>query len=354
MKKLATVMALCGAFAAMAAPDAAAWGRHGHYAVGSIADKLLKGTSVEKQIAEILGPGVTLASIASWPDNVKGGYGYPAPSPDMVEYTDANPRHGEYHYTNVPFQLDHYHPDGVGTTDVDIVQTLQQCIAVLQGKTDPALNPHKFTKRQALILLTHFAGDIHQPMHVGSAFVNKDSQFVVPKTKAEVDETVIFSTRGGNNLTMSESLLEALANKHIPADPNAVVKEGVPKALTKPFHSYWDSTTVDYAFRRVKTRDAESFAQWAIDTKPQVSYPQGDVATWPTQWADDTLVAAKVAFTDVKAGQINQQTSSKGQTYYTFALEVPDNYPVPSSELAKQQLIKGGYNLAAMLEAILK
>lgn len=353
MKKLATVMALAGAFAAFAAPEAAAWGRDGHRAVGAIADRLLKGTPIEKQIAEILGGGATLATIASWPDCVKGTSCGPQ-TPDMIEYVDANPRHSEYHYTNVPFQLEHYHPGGVGTTDVDIVQTLQQCIAVLQGKTDPALNPHKFTKRQALILLVHFAGDIHQPMHVGSAFVNKDSQFVVPKTQAEVDETLVFSTRGGNNLTMSESMLEALAAKHIEGHTPAVVKEGVPAALTKPFHSYWDSTTVNYAFRRVKTRTPDDFAQWAVDLKPAVSYPQGDVTTWPVQWANDTLVAAKVAFEGVTPGKMTAQTSRKGETYYTFGLEVPDNYPVPSSELAKQQLIKGGYNLAAMLEAILK
>ena len=52
------------------------------------------------------------------------------------------------------------------------------------------------------------------------------------------------------------------------------------------------------------------------------------------------------------SGKLTPQTGKKGETYYTFALEVPANYPVPSSEIAKTQLIKGGYNLAAMLQAI--
>ena len=38
------------------------------------------------------------------------------------------------------------------------------------------------TRRQALILITHLAGDIVQPLHVGAAFVDKDGRFVVPKT----------------------------------------------------------------------------------------------------------------------------------------------------------------------------
>lgn len=351
MKKLACTLALSAAFASMAAPDAAAWGRDGHRAVGAIADKLLKGSNAQKQIALLLQPGESLESIANWADCVKGTYCGPQ-TQEMIDYVEGNPRHGEYHYTNTPFQLDHYHEHGVGTSDVDIVQTLEQCIAVLQGKTDPALNPHNFTKRQALILLTHFAGDIHQPLHVGSAFVSKDGKFVVPKNRAEVDESLVFDSRGGNNLLLDDERLGVLSSKLIPAGEPVVINEGVPKALTKPFHSYWDSTTVDYAFRRIKTRTPEQFAQVAIESHPHVATPKGDVATWPVQWADDGLVAAKLAYADVVPGKLTPQTSKKGETYYTFALEVPDNYPVPSSAVAKTQLIKGGYNLAAMLTKI--
>lgn len=354
MKQLACVLALTGALASLAAPDAAAWGRDGHRAVGAIADKLLKGSNAQKEIAALLAPGESLESVANWADCVKGTYCGPQ-TPEMVEYVAGNPRHSEYHYTNVPFQLDHYHEHGVGTSEVDIVQTLEQCIAVLQGKTDPALNPHKFSKRQALILLTHFAGDIHQPLHVGSAFVSKDGKFVVPKNRGEIDETLVFDSRGGNNLLLDDEKLAALSDKLIPpGEPKApvVVKEGVPKALTKPFHSYWDSTTVDYAFRRIKTRTPEQFAQVAIDSHPHVEKAKGDVSTWPVQWVADGLVSAKLAYADVAPGKLTPQTGKKGETYYTFALEVPANYPVPSSEIAKQQLIKGGYNLAAMLQAI--
>jgi len=232
------------------------------------------------------------------------------------------------------------------------VQTLKQAIAVLQGKTDPALNPHKFTKRQALILLTHMTGDIHQPLHVGAAFVSKDGKFVVPKTHAEVDEAAIFDSRGGNNLLLDDEKLSQLSANLIPPGDPKPVKEGVPKALTKPFHSYWDSTTVDYAFRRVRTKTPEQFAQFAIDSNPAIKANTGEPATWPYQWADDALVVSKFAYADVVPGKITPQTSKKGDTYYTFALEVPANYPVPSSQIAKEQLIKGGYKLAEVLKAI--
>ena len=353
MKKLACVLALTSAFVSM---DALAWGNDGHRAVGAIADKLLKGSIAEKRIAELLLPGETLESIANWADCVKGTYCGPQ-KPEMVDYVNANPKHGSYHYTDVPFQLERYHEHGVGTFDEDIVQTLKQAIAVLQGKTDPALNPHKFTKRQALLLLVHMTGDIHQPLHVGAAFVSKDGKFVVPKTHAEVDEAAIFDSRGGNNLLLDDQKLSELSAKLIPPGEPKPVREGVPQALTKPFHSYWDSTTVDYAFRRLVTKTPEQFAQKAIDNqatgkKYAIKANSGDPVTWPYQWADDALVVSKLAYKDVVPGKLVPQTSKKGETYYTFTLEVPANYPVPSSEIAKEQLVKGGYKLAEILKAI--
>lgn len=348
MKKLACVLALTTAFASF---DAAAWGRDGHKAIGAIADKLLKGSRAQKEIALLLKPGESLELIANWADCVKGTY-CGEQTPEMIEYVNANPQHDKYHYTNVPFQHDHYDDHGVGRTGVDIVQTLRQCIAVLQGKLDPELNPHKFTKRQALILLAHFAGDIHQPLHVGAAYVGKDGQFVAPKTQEEVNETAIFDTRGSNNLLLDDARLAELAARAIPAGEPVPVKEGVPKSLTRPFHSYWDSTTVDYAFRRLQTKTPGQFADKVVSGKTQLPVIEGDPITVPYAWANHSLFVAKEAFKEVTPGKLTPQTSKKGETYYTFALEVPANYPVPSSEIAKQQLIRGGYNLAALLQAI--
>jgi hypothetical protein len=347
MKKLACVLALTSAFLST---EALAWGNDGHRAVGAIADKLLKGSNAEKQVAALLLPGESLESISVWADCVKGNWCGPQ-TPEMVTYVSANPKASEYHYTDVPFQKDHYHDNDVGTAPVDIVQTLKQAIAVLQGKTDPALNPHGFSKRQALLLITHMTGDIHQPLHVGAAFIGKDGKFVVPAKHTDIDTVSIFDSRGGNNLLMNDDKVAAMGASQIPGQ-NKPEREGVPKALTKPFHSYWDSTTVDYAMRRISTRTPEQFAQAVIDTKPVLAKNAGDPVTWPYQWADDSLVAAKLAYADVTFGPGIQQTSKKGEIYYNWNLEVPANYPVPSSAIAKTQLIKGGYNLAALLQAI--
>jgi hypothetical protein len=357
MKKLVRfltpALALAGAFVSQ---DAAAWGNDGHRAVGAIADKLIKGSHAEREVKALLQPGESLEAVANWPDCVKGTYCGPQ-TPEMVAYVEANPKHAEYHYTDVPFQLDHYHDGDVGTAPDDIVQTLKEAIAVLQGRDTPDTNPHGFTKRQALILVTHMTGDIHQPLHVGAAFVDKNARFVVPRTKAEIDGVGIYDSRGGNNFLLDDARIEQLAlaaaippGEPKPAQPGQ--QANAPKPLTRPFHAYWDSTVVDYAFRRIRTRTPEQFAQAAIDSRPEVAKNSGALASWPYQWADDALVVSKGVFDGVKVGAIVPQVSKKGETYYTWTMDVPQNYPVPSSAIAKTQLIKGGYHLAWLLQAI--
>lgn len=358
MKKLACVLALSSAFASF---DALAWGHEGHRVVGSIAGKLIKGTNAEKQVAALLLPGETLESITNWADGAKGGAGYPAPTPEQAAYTAVNPKHDEYHYVNIPFQKEHYHDHEVGTSPHDIVKTLRQAIAVLQGKTGADVNPHNFTQRQALLLVAHMVGDIHQPLHVGAAFVDKNGKFVVPASRAEVDAVNIFESRGGNSLLLNNDKLSMLSKTLIPGE-DTPLPPGAKKWATRPFHSYWDSTVVNYAMRRITTTTPDQFADKVlgdpdkfrnceicpvlpVNTTPDPTY-------WPYEWANDSLAVAKRAYDDVSASQITAQTNKNGETYYTFNLEMGEQYPVPSSAIAKTQLIKGGQNLAAVLKAI--
>jgi hypothetical protein len=352
MKKLACILALSSAFVSF---NAHAWGNDGHRAVGAIADQLIKGSNAEKQVQALLLPGESLAKVASWADCVKGTYCGPQ-TEEMVAYTAANPKHSEYHYTDVPFQLSRYEDNGVGTHGHDIVQTSKQCIAVLQGKGDATTNPHNFTPRQALLILTHLSGDIAQPLHVGEGYVGKNGGFVVP-TQKQLDDKEAFGTSGGNNLQLDDIKLTANSTQLIPAAPAAADEKPAtpprtPQA-TRAFHSYWDTTVVNYAFRRIGARSPEQFAQMVIADNPVVAPNSGDPVTWPYQWADKTLVVAKLAYTDVTPGAMSQQTSkTTGEVYNTWALMVPDSYPVPSSAAARSQLIQGGYQLAAVLKAI--
>jgi len=356
MKRLACLLALGSAFVSF---NAHAWGNDGHRAVGAIADQLIKGSNAELHVQALLLPGESLEKIAIWADCVKGTYCGPQ-TDEMVAYTAANPLHQEYHYTDIPFQLAHYDDHGVGATDHDIVQTLKQCIAVLQGRDDAASNPHRFTQRQALLILTHLAGDISQPLHVGSAYVAKDDGFVVP-TQRQLDDKQVFATAGGNDLLLDDIKLTASSAHLIPAAPaddksaNTATPPAPPRAqqATRALHSYWDTTVVSYAFRRIGARTPSQFAQMVIAEHPVVAPDSGEPANWPYEWADQALVVSKLAYADLAPGAMGQQTSkTTGEVYNVWPVTLPDNYPVPTSAAAKQQLIQGGYHLAAVLKAI--
>ena len=53
----------------------------------------------------------------------------------------------------------------------------RECIRVLRGSSTA------FTRRDALRMLAHLVGDMHQPLHAGNAFVSASGplRFVVPE-----------------------------------------------------------------------------------------------------------------------------------------------------------------------------
>ena len=59
-----------------------------------------------------------------------------------------------------------------------------------------------------------------------------------------------------------------------------------------------------------------------------------------------------VTYHGLAPGPRGQQTGRDGATYDVWALPLPDDYAANSASIARQQLIKGGRRLAALLQAI--
>ncbi|MBC7858325.1 MAG: phospholipase, partial [Burkholderiaceae bacterium] len=74
--------------------------------------------------------------------------------------------------------------------------------------------------------------------------------------------------------------------------------------------------------------------------------------SWPYQWADDALRASKLAHAGLAPGKMSEQTNRKGERREVWALALPPDYAQSSAALAKTQLTKSGYRLAALLQAI--
>jgi hypothetical protein len=141
------------------------WGPEGHNLVTRIAEAQLK-AKVRARIAEILGPGVTLASISSWADQVRRQRANTAP----------------WHYVDIPIDKPHLDMARDCAKDDCVVAQINIERAVLRDKSATPLQ-----RKEALMFLVHFIGDMHQPLHSSD---NKD--------KGGNDVRVVLFDRPGN------------------------------------------------------------------------------------------------------------------------------------------------------------
>ena len=146
------------------------WGFPGHETVGAIADITLKRDNPElyERIQDILG-GKTLREVATYPDCIF----VPCPTaPNFNEYVTRNLRHDKYHYTDVPFQRKRYIAGTGGTHSDDVVQILRYAVWRLRGLA-PVDVPANLEPKEAIWVIAHMVGDIHQPLHVWAMYFDK-------------------------------------------------------------------------------------------------------------------------------------------------------------------------------------
>jgi hypothetical protein len=313
------------------------YGPRGHQLVGAIADKrLAHNQTAAKKVRKLL-DGMTLQRAATLPDEIKSWQCGKAPSGanrinrELQAFVNANcsgsPKHSEFHYTDVPVVGDEKYADGtVGRFEFDIVKMIPFCIRVLKGE-EPETNDRAITKSIAVILLTHYLGDIHQPLHVGAEYFDASRQPFEP-----TPQNVGFADQGGNKLT-----LFTFFNGQRRSAGN--------------FHSYWDGQTVQNAFGTqadatiAKRLGAKEPADWELS---------GDIDTWAEELANDILPTAREAHArlefkniqlqsgkpEISNGRAEERTHPAGGTFYALW----------AADVVKTEIHKGGWRLAALLE----
>jgi hypothetical protein len=297
------------------------WGAPGHETVGAIADQLIAGRRAEAEVRKLLKPAETLERVSTWADCARDDCG--RLTDEERQFVHRNPRQAHYHFTDVPFQAAGYAERGVGTSDDDIVHILKQCIQVLQGVRGRSANPHNFSQREALLLLVHLIGDVHQPLHVGAAYLSDKNAFVVPASAAAVDHARIFKTDGDNELIFE----------------------------SRSLHSFWDSRAVSDAMRRAQVHTPAEFAAVLMQSAPNMPIVTGDVTKWPAKWATETLAVSKEAHEGL-AVEEREERGTRGETHFVWRVAAPVDYAKTASALAATELTRAGYRLAAVLEAV--
>lgn len=359
---LATALA-----ATLGVPLAArAWGADGHQTVATIAAGLIQGTPAEARVQALL-KDIPLPQAAVWADCVKGvspskNYSYPSPGKypscapletpariaEMADYVKRNDRqcllgadedscHSQMHYADLPLQRSRYLLGFTGTRPDDVVGALRQAILVLQGKPTTG-QPNFKSPREALLVLAHLVGDIHQPLHVGAAYLDAQGQRIDPDKTGGVDPASF--TVGGNSLYVVAAPHAAPAPAPVAA-ASAMHEDGAPSGPVGAglgpvrLHSVWDSVPDKFKPDRVN-------AAWLAEAR-KVRTNQGDPVDWPARWATQSLDEAKLAYDGLKF-------SAKQGSHWTVSL--PSGYSAKADAIKRQQLTQAGARLALVLKTV--
>jgi hypothetical protein len=334
-----------GTLVAMTAPSLA-WDYPGHRMVGAIADFVLSSRHPDayKKIQDlIVGKDAngnklvrTLSQVATSPDCAKPNnvpYCGRIPSDEEKDYAANNKHNADYHFTDVPIQQTKYVAGSPGTGTNDAVQMINYAIAQLRGKS-PQKPDVKLTDAQALWLLTHLVGDIHQPLHVGSIYFDKETcKQIKDPTVAGMDS--VASTIGGN-------AIQLLALAPDPAAPPA-----------DNFHLFWDSTVVNNAMQAAGWPGAEQdFARLLASKAPPNWQTAGAPETWVEQWVADIMPTARAAHDKLKIEFLKKDPAHHDAC--VWQTQISPGYSKWASQQARNQIQKAGFRLAALLNEIFK
>jgi hypothetical protein len=331
--------------AALAAGPAAAWNAAGHESVGGIADQLISGTPTAKQVTAILGG--SLQNAAIWADCAKSVkqvnsvwtfdkadqwrakdcelFAADANNKAMIAFVSRNSTvceaqashgkcgHTHFHFSDISVAQPHYDPALPGASRIDLLHAITAAAAVLKSGEASAKSPAPFNisgQREALRLLAHYIGDLHQPLHVGAIYLNDAGQPIDPATQADADA---HDNAGGNALLLEGSKL----------------------------HELWDKVT---SAQRTLALDGSGAAAARL-----LPAPSGSAGTWPLAWANDTLGVARQAFAPLKFGA---KTPGIKPDQWPATAPAP-TYKNTRETLQREQIVKAGAHLARLLTALL-
>jgi hypothetical protein len=360
------ILAFTGLFCWLNPTPVSAWAFQGHRVVGAIADELLN-PNAKARVKDILNPPGSrdpspgthqfdLRKAGPWADCVKsvrkltdGTFKYTLNDlhPEyelpcipfreeralMEDYASRNwttcfypvdptkPQlgcHNTFHFDDVALQRGGFDRTYQGTNEHDLVAAIAAAIAVLSDKpAPPSVPPSTFAfsikdKREALLLLTHLMGDLHQPLHVGSVYLDKNGQSVDPDLAHGIDPAT--DTVGGN----------AIQDQNI------------------NLHTEWDDIPTDIG--DAATRELMAVAML-------VPASAGPIEDWPAAWAGDTVLVARAAFAGLTF-TFNPPQPLETRTQWLVSFEDHTAYLWQTDQIKRRQLAKGGARLALILNTI--
>lgn len=134
-----------------------AWGAKGHSVVAEIAERGLS-PNVAVQVRELTFA-APLRDLASLPDDWRG----------QEVRGERQGNTGALHYSNIPNDIATFDRARDCKEDQCVVAAIEKYVAILRDKSQP-----KDKRREAMIFVVHFIGDIHQPLHSAGGQVKNE------------------------------------------------------------------------------------------------------------------------------------------------------------------------------------
>jgi hypothetical protein len=250
-----------------------AWGAKGHAVVAEIAERGLS-PNVAQQVRELVF-GAPLRDSASLPDDWRA----------QETRGERQGNTGALHYSNIPNEIATFDRVRDCKEDNCVVAGIEKYIAVLKDQTQP-----KDKRREALIFVVHFIGDIHQPLHsAGGQVKNSETGLMEPDL-------------GGNRVKV----------RYLGVETN--------------LHSAWDSMLIEWGPATVDEY-ATRLLEYELRGRPIAELQTGT----PIDWINESHHAAVLAY--------NIGNGNLGSDYVQHNIGV-----------VYERLLRGGLRLRKVLE----
>jgi hypothetical protein len=254
-----------------------AWGAKGHSVIAEIAERGLAPAAAA--VVRELNFNAPLRDIASLPDDWRG-----------EETRGIRPGNsGALHYSNIPNDQLTFDRARDCKDDNCVVAAIEKYMAILRDRTQK-----KEVRREAMIYVVHFVGDIHQPMHAAGGMVKNEET-----GQMEAD-------RGGNSVKV----------RYLGAETN--------------LHSMWDSMLIEWGEETV-----DEYASYLLETEMR-GRPVSELQTGnASDWINESHYAAVHNAYDIGNGRIGAAYAQK------------------NIEVVYERLLRGGLRLRRLLEEAL-
>jgi S1/P1 Nuclease len=319
MKLFPRSLAIAALTLVLASP-AYPWGEQGHKAMALAASHGLN-ADARAHVVKILGTD-DLSTIATYMDQLREVYFHKGPLADDPEAHRLNalfPHNNEWHYADLPLGTMAYKLDDPGVSTTDVVHMEEMAIEVLEGRGDARLN-----KADALRMLVHFVGDMHQPLHVGNGFFSFSADGTATLVKDPAAAKDLENDKGGNDLFYGPNKFDEL---------HALWDFSLPEKIL-------NTRDVPALAARLEKDIAEKGASWAQN---------GDYHHWAESWATESLATARKAYDGISYGAVTRD--EKG-ALKKIAITLPEGYEANCLPLVEERLAKSAFRLTQVLNAI--